>query len=105
MELFGSLALTGHGHQTDRAVLLGLSGEAPDTIDPATIYEKVGDIRQRRSLKLLGSVTIPFHEDDDLLFLKTQTLPGHSNGMRYTAFDGEGRSCIRPSFIPWAAGL
>ena len=42
VELFGSLALTGHGHATDRAVLLGLSGEAPETIDPATIYEKVG---------------------------------------------------------------
>ena len=87
VELFGSLALTGHGHATDRAVLLGLSGEAPETIDPATIYEKVGDIRQRRGLRLLGSVAIPFHEDTDLLFLKTQTLPGHSNGMRFTAFD------------------
>ncbi len=87
VELFGSLALTGHGHATDRAVLLGLSGEEPETIDPATIYEKVGDIRQRCALRLLGSRPIPFHEDRDLLFLKTQTLPGHSNGMRYIAFD------------------
>ncbi len=87
VELFGSLALTGHGHATDRAVLLGLSGEAPETIDPATIHEKVGDIRQQRALRLLGSAAIPFHEDTDLLFLKTQMLPGHSNGMRFTAFD------------------
>jgi L-serine dehydratase len=90
VELFGSLALTGIGHATDRAVLLGLSGEAPESIDPATISEKVEDIRQRRQLKLLGEATIPFHEDADLLFLKTQSLPGHSNGMRYTAFDGGG---------------
>ena len=54
VELFGSLALTGHGHATDRAVLLGLSGEAPETIDPATIYEKVGDIRQRRAAAVVG---------------------------------------------------
>ena len=92
VELFGSLALTGHGHATDRAVLLGLSGEEPETIDPATVYERVGNIRQRREIKLLGEAAIPFHEDADLLFLKSQTLPGHSNGMRFTVFDemGEG---------------
>ena len=87
VELFGSLALTGHGHATDRAVLLGLSGEEPETIDPATVYERVGNIRQRREIKLLGEAAIPFHEDADLLFLKSQTLPGHSNGMRFTVFD------------------
>ncbi|HEX8896962.1 MAG TPA: serine dehydratase beta chain, partial [Terriglobales bacterium] len=90
VELFGSLALTGHGHATNRAVLLGLSGEQPETIDPATIEEKVTTIRERRELRLLGDFAIPFHEDDDLLFLKTQTLPGHSNGMRFTALDETG---------------
>src|SRR5271165_4414636 len=105
VELFGSLALTGHGHQTDRAVLLGLSGEEPDKIDPATIYEKVGDIRQRRQLKLLGEVAIPFHEDSDLLFLKTQTLPGHSNGMRYTAFDLEGGELYSAIFYSVGGGF
>jgi len=105
VELFGSLALTGHGHQTDRAVLLGLSGETPETIDPATIYEKVGDIRQRRELRLLGKVAIPFHEDSDLLFLKTQTLPGHSNGMRYTAFDGDGSELYSAIFYSVGGGF
>src|SRR5271165_5313835 len=90
VELFGSLALTGHGHQTDRAVLLGLSGEEPEKVDPASILEKVGNIRQQRALRLLNSLEIPFHEDQDLLFLKTQMLPGHSNGMRFTAFDSAG---------------
>ena len=105
VELFGSLALTGHGHQTDRAVLLGLSGEAPDTIDPATIYEKVGDIRQKRSLKLLDKVAIPFHEETDLLFLKTHTLPGHSNGMRYTAFDAAGGELYSAIFYSVGGGF
>jgi L-serine dehydratase len=105
VELFGSLALTGHGHATDRAVLLGLSGEAPETIDPASIYEKVGDIRQKQSLRLLNEVTIAFHEDTDLLFLKTQTLPGHSNGMRYTAFDEEGAELYSAIFYSVGGGF
>jgi L-serine dehydratase len=105
VELFGSLALTGHGHATDRAVLLGLSGEEPETIDPATISEKVTEIRQRQELKLLGTVAIPFREDNDLLFLKTQTLPGHSNGMRYAAFDGEGAELYSVIFYSVGGGF
>ena len=105
VELFGSLALTGHGHQTDRAVLLGLSGEVPDTVDPATIYEKVSDIRQKRSLKLLDKVAIPFQEETDLLFLKTHTLPGHSNGMRYIAFDAAGGELYSAIFYSVGGGF
>jgi L-serine dehydratase len=105
IELFGSLALTGHGHQTDRAVLLGLSGESPETIDPATIFEKVGEIRQRRELQLLGLHRVPFHENEDLLFLKTQTLPGHSNGMRYAAFDDGGAEIYSATFYSVGGGF
>ena len=90
VQLYGSLALTGHGHATDRAILLGLSGEEPENVDPASIEEKVSNVRQKCVLRLLNSVAIPFHEDADLLFLKTQMLPGHSNGMRFTAFDQNG---------------
>ena len=104
-ELFGSLALTGHGHATDRAVLLGLSGEAPETIDPATIYAKVGGIRQCRQLSLMGSRNVPFHEDQDLLFLKTQTLPGHSNGMRFTAYDDTGTELHSAVFYSVGGGF
>lgn len=104
-ELFGSLALTGHGHQTDRAILLGLSGEEPETIDPATIYEKVGSIRQKRELKLLNQLTIPFLEESDLLFLKTQTLPGHSNGMRFKAFDKVGNELHSAIFYSVGGGF
>src|SRR5215472_291595 len=104
-ELFGSLALTGHGHQTDRAIVLGLSGEQPETIDPATIFEKVGTIRQKRELNVLGELTIPFHEDSDLLFLKAQTLPGHSNGMRFSAFDETGAGIYGAIFYSVGGGF
>jgi len=104
-ELFGSLALTGLGHATDRAIVLGLSGEEPETIDPATIYEKVGSIRQRREIKLQGQRLIPFHEDRDLLFLKTETLPGHSNAMRFTAFDAGGAELHAAVFYSVGGGF
>ena len=77
----------------------------PETIDPATILEKVGDIRLRRALRLLGDVAIPFHEDSDLLFLKTQTLPGHSNGMRFTAFDQDGGELYSAIFYSVGGGF
>jgi L-serine dehydratase len=104
-ELFGSLALTGLGHATDRAVLLGLSGEEPERVDPATISGKVANIRQRKEIALLGSVVVPFHEDRDLLFLKTQTLPGHSNGMRFTAYDDSGAELHSAIFYSVGGGF
>src|SRR5437762_2175260 len=88
--LYGSLALTGHGHGTDRAVLLGLSGELPDRIAPESIEPKLAGIRAAKSLTLAGSHAIAFDEARDLLFHKGETLPFHSNGMRYRAFDAAG---------------
>jgi len=88
--LFGSLALTGHGHMTDRAVLLGLSGESPELIAPESIAPKLAEIRNAKSLPLAGTRRIEFDEKRDLLFHKDKTLPFHSNGMRYLAFDGAG---------------
>jgi L-serine dehydratase len=88
--LYGSLALTGHGHGTDRAVLLGLSGELPDQIAPESIEPKLAVIRSAKSLALDGSRPILFEETTDLLFHKDKTLPFHSNGMRYRALDATG---------------
>src|SRR5260221_2951811 len=88
--LFGSLALTGHGHMTDRAVLLGLSGESPELIAPESIAPKLEAIRSTMSLPLAGVRAIEFDEKRDLLFHKDKTLPFHSNGMRYLAFDAAG---------------
>jgi len=90
IELFGSLALTGRGHATDRAVILGLLGEAPDEIDPARIEPLVTETRATGILNLLHAHAVHFDEPRDLVFRNTETLPGHSNGMRFTAFAKDG---------------
>jgi L-serine dehydratase len=89
-DLYGSLALTGKGHGTDRAVILGLLGEAPDQVDPALIQSKLDQVRVTHHLNLLGVHPIAFQEPDDLRFRTTETLPGHSNTMRFTAYAADG---------------
>ena len=89
-ELYGSLALTGRGHATDRAIVLGLLGEKPDEVDPNAIESLIGTVRNSATLNLLHRRPINFDEARDLLFLKTETLPGHSNAMRFTAFVEDG---------------
>ena len=89
-ELYGSLALTGKGHGTDRAVLLGLSGETPEGIDPDGIAPTVARVRAEQTLNLYGQRRIPFIESRDLLFHREESLPMHPNGMRFTAFDAAG---------------
>ena len=91
VELYGSLALTGRGHGTDRAILLGLLGEIPDEVDPASIDGKIRDIRRGERIRLLGTREIPFVETRDLLFHKDQILPGHPNAMRFSALDASGK--------------
>jgi L-serine dehydratase len=86
VELFGSLALTGKGHSTDRAILLGLAGELPDRIEPAEVEGLVARIREQ---KRIGE--LQFDEARDLIFHADLVLPGHPNGMRFTAFDADRR--------------
>ncbi len=90
-ELYGSLGATGKGHGSDKAVLMGLEGEAPDLIDPDTIEARLARIRDGKQLSLLGSHPVPYCEKTDLVFLRRQTLPYHPNGMRLTAY-GEGEA-------------
>ncbi|MBD5804004.1 L-serine dehydratase 1 [Azoarcus sp. Aa7] len=95
-ELYGSLGATGKGHGSDKAVLLGLEGEAPDLIDPDTIDSRLARIREGRRLTLLGLHAVAFEEKTDLVFLRRQTLPFHPNGMRLTAFgDGDAELASR----------
>ncbi|HXT25557.1 MAG TPA: L-serine ammonia-lyase [Candidatus Eisenbacteria bacterium] len=103
--LYGSLALTGHGHGTDRAILLGLSGELPDQIVPETIEPKLATIRCARSLRLAGANSIVFDEPRDLLFHKDQTLPFHSNGMRFCAFDSSGAQLLAEAYFSVGGGF
>ena len=89
-ELYGSLALTGKGHASDRAVLLGLAGKRPDGICPDEADRIVTGIRASQRLMLGGTHEIAFDENADLLFHQRERLSFHSNGMRFTAFDADG---------------
>ena len=88
--LYGSLALTGKGHATDRAILLGLAGERPATIDPDRADAIVASIRDAGRISLGGSRDIAFDEGRDLRFLQRERLDYHSNAMRFAAFDPSG---------------
>jgi L-serine dehydratase len=85
VRLYGSLALTGAGHGTDRAVLAGLEGAEPETVDPDSIDPLLQRIRSSGRIKLLGQHDIAFDEPMQLLFMYHERLPRHSNGMRFTA--------------------
>jgi L-serine dehydratase len=105
VELFGSLALTGRGHGTDKAVLCGLEGEWPDRIDPDIIEEKLSRIRSTKRINLLGKHEIDFDEKVDLIFNKRQKLPYHSNGMRFAAFDAEGNELASRDYYSVGGGF
>ena len=94
VQLYGSLALTGLGHCTDRAILLGLEGHDPSGFDPAVMEPTLARIRGSGRLRLLGRREIAFDEPMNLLFHRDQMLPGHSNGMRFTARDAAGGTLL-----------
>lgn len=87
IDLYGSLALTGIGHGTDKALLLGLEGSLPDTIDPDTIDSRLETIRTTKSLKLMGQHQISFEQKRDIEFFRRKSLPFHPNGMEFFAWD------------------
>ncbi len=91
VRLYGSLALTGAGHGTDRAVLIGLEGSEPETVDPDSIEPTVHRIRQTGRLNLLGEHDTSFDEPMQLLFMRAERLPHHSNGMRFSALGADRR--------------
>lgn len=91
-ELFGSLGATGRGHGSDKAVLLGLAGHEPDTVDVDAIPALLDGIRLNKRLVLDGGAAIAFDERADLVFHRRQSLPFHANGMRFTAFDAQGEA-------------
>lgn len=90
-ELYGSLAMTGEGHGTDKAIVLGLEGETPEEMDPDLVDHRVARIQNEKTLYLLGSALVSFDFSEDLVFHKGKKLPFHSNAMRFKAFDQEGK--------------
>ena len=94
VELFGSLALTGHGHATDKAILLGLSGELPETVDAAAATGIVERIRTAGAITTVAG-TLSFDNDKDLVFRKGEFRDGHSNAMCFTATFADGETLMR----------
>jgi L-serine dehydratase len=110
VQLYGSLALTGLGHATDRAVLLGLSGNEPAAIDPARIESTVAQIRSAKRIDLAGTHSIPFDESNDLIFHRDILHPPgahtqHPNGLRLTAFDATGAAVNERTFFSIGGGF
>ncbi len=90
VDLYGSLALTGRGHATDKAIILGLMGETPDRVDPDAADRMSQEVRTAGTLKLFGRKTIPFVDGEHLVFNFDGLLPRHSNGMLFRAMDAAG---------------
>jgi len=88
--LYGSLGATGKGHGSDKAVLLGLAGHEPDTVDIESIPGILDAIRNDKRIALGGDHVVAFDEARDLVMYRRQSLPLHANGMRCIAFDAEG---------------
>jgi len=105
VSLYGSLAHTGRGHGTDKAVMLGLQGELPDRIDPDRIEPIVEAIRSRQAIRLLDGHTIDFNEKTDLLFRKREKLPHHPNGMRFEAIDRKAELLERREYYSVGGGF
>jgi L-serine dehydratase len=104
-ELYGSLALTGIGHSTDKAILLGLSGEAPELIEPSAIDAIIANIREGGRLPLGNDRLVRFVEERDLLFHNDTVLLGHPNGMRFTAYDAAGAVLLEDVYYSIGGGF
>jgi len=104
VELYGSLGATGKGHGTDKAVMLGLEGEAPDVVDPDSIPQRLAQIRETGSVRLLSCYPVAFNEKSDLLFQR-KVLPYHSNGMRLTVFDASGAELVQADYYSVGGGF
>ena len=104
-QLYGSLGATGKGHGSDKAVLLGLAGHEPDTVDVDAVPALLASIRERGRINLLGAHEVAFAEKDDLKFYRRETLPFHSNGLRFVAFDATGNELANRAYYSVGGGF
>ncbi|MBL3665503.1 L-serine ammonia-lyase [Streptomyces sp. M2CJ-2] len=104
-ELYGSLGATGHGHGTPKAVLLGLEGDSPRTVDVETADERVEKIKESGRLRLLDDHEIAFSFDDDLVLHRREALPYHANGMTLQAFDASGAEVLSKTYYSVGGGF
>ncbi|MEU8317639.1 L-serine ammonia-lyase [Nonomuraea sp. NPDC048881] len=103
--LYGSLGLTGKGHGSDKAVLLGLSGEKPELVDVDSVDARLAEMRAAGTVKLYGEHEIPFVVGQDLVFERKISLPEHPNGMRFTARDEQGETVREKVYFSVGGGF
>uniref|UniRef100_E6Q2W4 L-serine dehydratase 1 (L-serine deaminase 1) (SDH 1) (L-SD1) n=1 Tax=mine drainage metagenome TaxID=410659 RepID=E6Q2W4_9ZZZZ len=105
VDLYGSLALTGRGHATDRALLLGLEGHRPDEIDPEFAQRRVDEIRAQQQLLVAGERAISFDDARDIAWRMDELLERHSNGMRFTALDANEAVLLERTYFSIGGGF
>ncbi len=105
VRLYGSLAYTGKGHGTDSAILLGLSGEEPETIDPDSVDGVLRQINTEHRLTMPGGTIIEFDPDTDLIFDYGEPLARHTNGMRFSALDDAGNTFLTEDYFSLGGGF
>ncbi len=103
--LYGSLAFTGKGHATDRAVILGLLGLTPDNLDPDRIDELVDNVASKKRLRPGGHPAYEFDPEQDLVFDYGDALPGHANGMKLFAYDEQGETLLERTYYSIGGGF
>ncbi len=104
-ELFGSLGATGKGHGTDKAVILGLSGEIPESVDTDSIPQRMRSLAEGGRLRLACGIQLAFAVEHDLVFHRRKSLPYHPNGMRFSAYDVERNLLCSRSFYSVGGGF
>lgn len=105
VELYGSLGHTGKGHGSDVAILLGLEGERPSLVDTDSIPNRVDQIKTNHKINLNQALQVNFEYKKDLIFHRKKTLPGHANGMKFTAFDSDGNILLEKIYYSVGGGF
>lgn len=105
VDLFGSLALTGHGHGTHHAIVAGLSGAAPESISPQRFAELFQDAEAQERISLAGKHEIRFSPETNIIFNFEETLEDHPNGMRFLARDKNGKNVLEMEFYSVGGGF
>ena len=104
-DLYGSLGATGKGHGSDKAVILGLEGELPESVDTDQVDNRLENIRARREITLFAKQAIGFNEKQDLVMHRRQSLPYHSNGMTFQALDADDAELRQGTFYSVGGGF
>jgi hypothetical protein len=105
IDMFGSLALTGKGHGTPEAILMGIEGESPDTVETSTIKSRVDDIHTNHCIHLNGTHRIHFNPERHLIFNYFKTLPQHPNGLRFCAYDTDANMVATNEYFSIGGGF